>query len=133
MNNGMTVVDACDEVGLPRSTYYDIINKHPEAIAEYQEMIEANARMQLGLILYSKSEILQKLIAEGLSDETAPRDRLAIFKALNEMSDKLAETIHVENEIELQAREFMRDGPKLKQGKSRLSPNESSINLEVLT
>ena len=111
MNTGMTVVDACEEVGLPRSTYYDIINKHPEAIVEYQEMIEANARMQLGMILYSKNDILQKLIAEGISDDTAPRDRLAIFKALNDMSDKLAKTIHADNEIELQARDFMRHGP----------------------
>ena len=61
MNSGMTVVDACKEVGIPRSTYYHLINKHPEAMAEYQEMVEANARMQLSLILSSKTQILEKV------------------------------------------------------------------------
>ena len=28
MNNGMTIVDACNEVGLPRSSYYDIVKNH---------------------------------------------------------------------------------------------------------
>jgi ACT domain-containing protein len=51
MNDGMTVTDACQEVGLPRSSYYDIVNKNPEAIAEYHEMVQLNARQQLGLIL----------------------------------------------------------------------------------
>jgi ACT domain-containing protein len=45
MNSGMTVVDACKEIGLRRSSFYDIVKKYPEAIAEYayQEMVEANA------------------------------------------------------------------------------------------
>ena len=55
MNNGKTVVDACQEVGLPRSSYYDIVNKNPETIAEYQELVQLNARQQLGMILSHKT------------------------------------------------------------------------------
>jgi len=33
MNKGMTVVAACKEVGIARSSYYDIVKKNPEAIA----------------------------------------------------------------------------------------------------
>ena len=32
MNDGMTVVNACKEVGIPRSTFYDVVKKNPEAI-----------------------------------------------------------------------------------------------------
>ena len=46
MNSGMTTVDACQEVGLSRSSFYDIIKNNPEAIAEYQEMVQPNAQNQ---------------------------------------------------------------------------------------
>ena len=85
MNNGMTVVAACKEVGIPRSTFYDVVNKNPEAVTEYQEIVEGNARYQLGLILFHKNEILGKVIDDGLSANTSPRKRLAIDKALNEL------------------------------------------------
>ena len=39
MNDGMTVVAACKEVGIPRSTYYDVVKKNPEAVTEYQEIV----------------------------------------------------------------------------------------------
>jgi hypothetical protein len=134
MNDGMTVVDACQEVSLPRSTYYDTINKHTKAIAEFQEMMEANNRMYLGIILLNRNEMLQKLIAEGLSDETSHRDRLAIFKTLGDMADKLSETTQQENENEAMAREFMEQGPRLQQGVSRMAAAETDhvLDFEVL-
>ncbi len=72
MNDGMTVVDACREVGMPRSSFYAIVKNNPEAVAEYQEIVEANARYQLGLILFHKNEIHQKVIEDGLSGNTTP-------------------------------------------------------------
>jgi ACT domain-containing protein len=36
MNSGMTVVDACREVGLPRSSFYYIIENNPQAIVDIQ-------------------------------------------------------------------------------------------------
>ncbi len=41
MHEGMTVVDACQKAGLPRSTFYDIIKKNPEALAKVQELVDA--------------------------------------------------------------------------------------------
>ena len=62
MNDGMTVVSACKEVGIPRSTFYDVVNKNPEAVTDYQEIVDTNYRHQLGLILFHKTEILQKVL-----------------------------------------------------------------------
>jgi hypothetical protein len=36
MNSGMTVVDACREVGMARSSFYYIVDTNPEAIADIQ-------------------------------------------------------------------------------------------------
>ena len=46
MQEGMTAVDACQEVGLPRSTFYDIVKKNPEALAEVQDLINYNQHEQ---------------------------------------------------------------------------------------
>lgn len=121
MNEGMTVVDACREVGLPRSSYYDIVNKNPEAIAEYQELVEANTRDQLELILLSKTAILQKVIQDGLADTTKPRDRLHIYKTLNALFDDYATTLRVESQAEKDAQLFLREGPMIKRQVSRMA------------
>ena len=42
MNAGMTVVEACREVGIARSSFYYIIENNPEVIAEFQVIIDAS-------------------------------------------------------------------------------------------
>lgn len=44
MNNGMTVVEAYREVGMARSSFYYIVENNPQAIADIQEIIDANNR-----------------------------------------------------------------------------------------
>ena len=51
INTGMTVVEACEEVGIPRSSFYYIVKNNPDAIAEIQDLIDTNNREQLSLIL----------------------------------------------------------------------------------
>jgi hypothetical protein len=41
---GMTVVDACREVGKARSSFYYIIENNPQAIADIQAIIDTNNR-----------------------------------------------------------------------------------------
>lgn len=130
MNDGMTVVEACKEVGIPRSSFYYIVDNNPEAIAEIQTLIDANNREQLGLILLTKTEILRKLIQEGLSDKTKPRERLAIYAKLNELEYELSQNLQVENDTAKQAREFLSQGPKLVHGVSRYSAIQTTVTIE---
>jgi ACT domain-containing protein len=58
MFSGMTVVDACQEVDMPRSTFYYMVDNNPEAIASIQAVIDITNREQLGLILEHRLEIL---------------------------------------------------------------------------
>jgi predicted DNA-binding protein YlxM (UPF0122 family) len=130
MNSGMTVVDACEEIGLPRSSFYDIVKKNPEAIAEYQEMVRINARQQLGLILLHKTEILNKIIQDALSDDTSPRERLAIYKQLDELDSKLHSSIQVESEAAAHIHEMLKAGPKTKHIKSRVTATQTTVTVE---
>jgi hypothetical protein len=130
INEGMTVVSACKEVGIPRSTFYDVVKKNPEAITKYQEIVEANARSQLGMILFHKNEILQKVIEDGLSERTPPRERLAIYKALNELEVGLTDTLRIESQAAADAHEFLKHGPMTSQKVSRLTATQTSVIIE---
>ena len=130
MNNGMTVVAACKEVGIPRSTFYDVVKKNPETVTEYQEIVEANAHYQLGLILFHKNEILQKVIDDGLSDSIAPRERLAIYKALNELEGSLTDELRIESQAAAEAHEFLKQGPVTSHQVSHLTATQTSVIIE---
>ena len=130
MNDGKTVVAACKEVGIPRSTFYDVVKKNPEAVTEYHEIVEVNYRHQLGLILFSKTEILQKVIEDGLSEGTPPRERLAIYKALNELEIGLTDALRIESQAAAEAHEFLKQGPVTSQKVSRLTATQTSVIIE---
>jgi hypothetical protein len=47
MNDGMTVVEACKAVWMPRSSLYYILDYNPDAPTEAQELYSTSNREQL--------------------------------------------------------------------------------------
>jgi len=133
LNEGMTAVDACKKIGIPRSSFYEICKRNPEAIAEVQDIIDTTNREQLGLILLNKTEVLSKVIADGLADSTTPRDRLEIFKALSELVDDLSYSLQIESQAAKEAHEFLKKGPVISPQISRLSATQTTILIESKT
>ena len=121
MNEEMTIIDACREVGIPRSSFHYIVQNNPMAMAEFQDLINASNLQQLVLILRSKTEILSKVIADGLSNSTKPRERLAIYKQLNQVVDDLSNTLQLENSASKEEIESFLQGSTLVPGISRFS------------
>ena len=118
MNNGMSVVEACREVGIPRSSFYYIVEKNPQAIADIQVIIDESNRDQLILILQNKMEIFEKIIQDGLSKKTSPRARLAIYMKLTQITDELMESLQREVAPDV---DFLLTGPKLVKAESRFA------------
>ena len=125
VNAGMSLVETCQAVGMSRSSFYFIVQNNPEAITEYQDIINASNRVQLGLMLLSRNELLRKVIEDGLSDRTKPRDRLIIFLKLNDLVQRMTQNQQVEEELERQAHEFLKQGPPLVKAKSRFTATVS--------
>jgi hypothetical protein len=130
MNAGMTVVEACKAVGMPRSSFYYIMDNNPDTLAEAQELIDISNREQLGLILLSKTELLRKVIQDGLSEATKPKDRLAIYLRLNDLVDQLSNTLQIESQVDKEAHEFLKHGPQLVMAKSRFIATERTVTIE---
>ena len=125
---GMSIVKACQEVGISRSTFYYFVTHHPDALAAYQEMRLASIMYQLALILENETKVLERVIVDGLADTTSPRHRLAIYKELTKNMDELLEDLHVNSTDGKDAADFL-TGPKLEPAVSRFSASESTINL----
>ena len=126
MNEGMNVTDACHEVGMPRSTYYYIVNREEESIALFLDMVRANESYNLWTILQTQNPILEKIIQDGLAETTKPRERLAIQKTLLKRADKLSQELLMHANAKDYAAEFMQ-GPKLQLGIS--SSNRGQVVL----
>jgi hypothetical protein len=118
MNSGMTVVEACREVGMARSSFYYIVENNPQAIVDIQTIIDASNREQLVLILQHKIEIFEKIIQDGLSEKTSPRARLAIYMKLTQLTDELMDSLQREETPDV---DFLLTGPKLVLAESRFS------------
>ena len=52
--DGSSIVDACQDVGIARSTFYYFVATHPDAIASYQAMEMVSNLEQLSIILGNK-------------------------------------------------------------------------------
>ena len=50
------------------------------------------------MALDNQTKVLQKIISDGLAETTKPRDRLAIFKTLGEISEELSEKLQLCNQ-----------------------------------
>ena len=130
MNDGMNVTEACHAVGMPRSTYYYIINREEEAIAEFQNLVFVNSVENLWKILTTQAALMQKIIEDGLSDSTTPRERLAIHKTLMKRADKLARDLQMHSHAKEFAAEFLK-GPTLRLGTSKFA-NGSTVDVNCM-
>jgi len=89
------------------------MDHNPDAHAEIQELIDANNREQLKPILLTKTEMLCRVIGDGLSKEIKSRDRPAIFLMLFEQLNNLTQTLQIEEEVSTEAQKFLTQGPTL--------------------
>jgi hypothetical protein len=124
-NKGMSIIEACQEVGISRSTFYYFISHNPDAIASFQEMQLVAATQQFALILDNQFEILESVIEDALADTTKPRQRLAIYKHLNKRMDELSERVQSHNPNRSSDGDFL-TGPLLTQGISSFQDFEQS-------
>jgi ACT domain-containing protein len=127
-NNGMSIVKACQEVGIPRSTFYGFCKRHPDAVARFQQMEIESGMRQLALILGNQFDILEHVVQDAFADTTTPRQRLAIYRYLTKRMDDLVEILHVNSKNEGKVDEMLM-GPKLVQAESRFSASEKEVAL----
>jgi NhaP-type Na+/H+ and K+/H+ antiporter len=128
MSQGMSVSQACKDTGIPRSTFYDIIAREPEAVKQFQELVRASQSEQLCMILASQTKLLQKVIEDGLAGSTRPNHRAAIYKVLGDKSQKLTELLQLEDHSDDGAADFLK-GIQLRRNRTDICVTSEDITL----
>ena len=123
-SEGMTIIDACDKVGMPRSTFYYIISNHPEYFIDIQQKIRESEISELLMILTHRFEMLVKLIQDELSPDTNPRDRLKIWMVVNKMLDELTKQVYPHNKNDQRTKEIL-TGPLRQHVQSNITQAET--------
>ena len=122
----MSIVKACQEAGISRSTFYYFTSRNPDAIASFQDMQLVAAAQQFALILDNQIEILELVIQDGLADTTKPRQRVAILKQLDKRLAELFELLRSHNPSGDADGDFL-TGPTLVPGKSSFQSDDQLI------
>ena len=123
---GMSIVKACIEVGIARSTFYYICKTNPERIEEFQKLIEESERSQLVTMMSKAEAIVERLGKDALDEKTKARVVLAIKKDFDKRTDYLSEKLLRPHEDSERAREFL-TGPMLEPGTSRFASYENAL------
>jgi ACT domain-containing protein len=126
ISEGKSISEACREVGLSRSTYYDFLKKHPEIITEHQDAILGEMKKMLGTTTLEMRRLLEVTIAQAFAEGTSLRDRIALLKFLVDLHEKLMQMDLVDDGEEDLAAAILRTLPPLEYGKNVLEPPDTS-------
>jgi hypothetical protein len=119
-NPKVTVQQACDIVGIPKTTYYEWIRKEPESLRVIKDFLADSQREELALLSASISKINVSLAEMALKDDVEVAERLKIAKYLSGEAEKLQRIYQVTSGGE-DAAEFLRDGPRVTKQKSKFA------------
>ena len=75
---------------------------------------------QLSLLFENQIKVLKRVIQDGLSDKTKPRQRLAIYKELSRQADELRNSLQTNRIVNSDIADIL-TGPELVPGISRMS------------
>jgi hypothetical protein len=121
VEQGKKVVQACKEIGIPRSTFYHICFRHPEILAALQEMQQISTRRELLAILLHKAKAIELLVEDMVNKDIDVSKRLEILKMMDTQLDKLWAQLNMgSKEDEDMARDVL-SGPILQPAESRFS------------
>lgn len=124
---GLTVAEACEEVGITQRQYYYWIRKAGDIIGHLRKFARELWAEELVKILSARSAILDNVIRDGLSEFTSAADRLLILQHLETREPVLTGRL---TPADSQALSEVLGMPELVPGESRLIPGEGG-DLEI--
>jgi len=120
-NQGVSIVEACRQVGWSRSAFYAFQTDHPEFVLGLQKQMLDSTYEALLQILHNRVLLLQKVIADALREDTKSSERLATFRELEKHLETLAHYVRIDNRANSEAASDVLSGPVLVPGISRFS------------
>lgn len=114
---GMTVAEACLQVGITKDQYYRWVRRAPEVIDALRQVTRGLYAEEYARILAARATILEKVLDDGVSPMTDPLSRLTILQHIEQRGDDLQERL---TPIDSEGLNKVLGMPVLKKGESRI-------------
>jgi len=130
-----SILAACEEVGIPVSTYYSWVRKGEDTISAVRDLLAEQQREQLLLLTAAQAANI-RAIADRVMDPDATvslKDRKIADGVLRHYAEDLEKSLHAQPGYEEAASQFLMKGPTLKIKVSRLASMEITSSEDGLS
>jgi hypothetical protein len=121
-----TVIEACEVVGVPVSTFYEWVKRGSDTIDAFRDLLSEQYRLQLLYITAARASNIRS-VAEQVTNEdnkVSIKERKIADTMLAKYGDELERSLHAAPGHEEAASQFLQRGPKLKTQQSRFASME---------
>lgn len=121
---GNTIEEACQAVGMSRSSFYEWVRKAPDMMDTVREHVGEQQRLLMVRLMVAWQRGLEEL-AEDLESKTLKtKDRVIALKLVRPILEDLLNTFHAQPGAEEAAHEFLKKGVTLQRQPSRMASLE---------
>ncbi len=120
----LTIEQACEEVGIKVSTYYNWVKKGEDTIISIRGFIADQQRMMLMNLVVTQAKAIELLVADSVDGGNTTKDRVLAMSYLDKIREELERQLHAAPGVEEDAHRFLKQGPAIELKKSRLASIE---------
>jgi len=125
-----TVREACDQVGIPTSTYYRHVHHNKEYLEEVRETMVAQEKELLANLFQSRYELVYKLLEYAASPDLTLNQAIKLSEHLAELQEHLENRTGIHGIADDAAKEFLEKGIVTQPAKSRFKAS-APVNLKA--
>lgn len=125
--------EACEIVGISPDVYREWLRREPEAINSLRNFIAETQRDLLFQLSIARNTGVGHLINAVVDKETGVKARISALAYLDKVREELEKSHHAQPGVEEEAHGFLKTGPQLTSGKSRLASLEVSRTEDGIT
>jgi AcrR family transcriptional regulator len=126
----LTVREACDQVGIPTSTYYRHVHNNKEFLEAVRETMVAQEKELLANLIYAKNKVIYQLMEFAVSPDLTISQAISLSEHLAKVQENLENRTGVHGIADDAAKEFLEKRVNLKPAESRFKAS-APVNLKA--
>jgi predicted DNA-binding protein (UPF0251 family) len=126
----LTVREACDQVGIPASTYYRHVHNNKEFLEAVGDMMVAQEKELLANLIYAKNKVIYQLMEFAVSPNLTIGQAISLSEHLAKVQENLENRTGVHGIADDAAKEFLEKRVNLKPAESRYKAS-APVNMKA--
>jgi hypothetical protein len=122
--------DACDQVGIPTSTYYRHVHNNKEFLEAVRDTMVAQEKELLANLIYAKNKVIYQLMEFAVRPGLTLNQAISLSEHLAKVQEYLENRTGVHGIADDAAKEFLKRGPNFQPAESRFKVS-TPVNLKA--